>query len=152
MSPNTLSAIEVRELKLHPELIQELKDEAIAEIEQLKRMGREALRARFFDKKAMEGTSAKEIASILKLLTEMSEPNNTQEPQANRNTKNDYIDAISSWNEDGFGAGKNSAPEITEGLEVAARENSPHGAKNGQISGENAEANPNRENDKSQFV
>ena len=174
MSPNTLSAIEVRELKLHPELIQELQDEAMAEIEQLKRMGREALRARFFDKKAMEGTSAKEIASILKLLTEMSD---TQEPQqsnqANRNTKNDYIDAISSWNEDGFGLGKNSAPEITEGLEVAARENSPHGAKNGQISGENgqisakngqisgengqisgenAEANPNRENDKSQFV
>ena len=53
MSPNTLSAIEVRELRIHPERVEKLKEEANAEIEQLKRMGREALRARFFDKNAI---------------------------------------------------------------------------------------------------
>ena len=126
MSPNTLSAIEVRELKLHPELVQKLQAEAMAEIEQLKRVGREALRARFFDKKAMDDISAKEIASILKLLTEMSDQENTKGSEANRNTQNDYIDAISSWNEsDGFGREKKFAPETVEGLEVAAPGKAP---------------------------
>lgn len=113
MSPNTLSAIEVREMRQHPERIVALQTEARAEIEQLKRMGREALRARFFDKEAMEKTSAKEIASILKLLDDMSECTNAE---SNRNANesangNDYIDAIASWSEDGFGREKIPAPQ-----------------------------------------
>ena len=124
MSPNTLSAIEVRELRMHPERTEKLREEATAEIEQLKRMGREALRARFFDKKAMEKTSAKEIATILKILDEMKTYNASTANGANRNTEdNAYIEAISSWSDNGFEQGKNSAPETENRLEVAARKN-----------------------------
>ena len=72
MSPNTLSAIEVRELRLNPKRIASLKAEAQAEIEQLKRIGREALRARFFDENALDKVGIKELASTLKILDEMS--------------------------------------------------------------------------------
>jgi hypothetical protein len=72
MSPNTLSAIEVRELRLHPEYVKALQEESKAEIEQLKRLGLEAMRARFFDKKAMSKTGLKDIATCVKLLNEMS--------------------------------------------------------------------------------
>jgi len=112
MSPNTLSAIEVRELRMHPERVQKLKEEANAEIEQLKRMGREALRARFFDKNAMLKTSAKEIASILKILDEMSNDSVPPSTSTNRNTdENEYVDAIAEWSDDGFGREKIPAPQ-----------------------------------------
>ena len=120
MSPNTLSAIEVRELRINPERVKQLKAEANAEIEQLKRMGREALRARFFDKNAMARTSTKEIASILKILDEMNN-DTVPDTNTNRNTgENEYIDTISEWQEDGFGREKISAPETDNRKEVAA--------------------------------
>ena len=123
MSPNTLSAIEVRELRMHPERVQKLKEEANAEIEQLKRMGREALRARFFDKNAMLKTSAKEIASILKILDEMSNDSVPPSTSTNRNTdENEYVDAIAERYDDGFGREKISAPETDNRKEVAAPE------------------------------
>lgn len=130
MSPNTLAAIEARELRIHPERIAELQAEATAEIAQLKRIGREELRARFFDKEAMKNISAKEIASILKTLEDMS-VNYVQKPkESNRNAEtNDYIEAIATWSEDGFGGEKNSAPGSLEGLEVEARKNDETGAK-----------------------
>lgn len=130
MSPNTLSAIEVRELRLHPERVEELKRESAAEIEQLKRVGREALRARFFDNDAVKKIPAKEIALILKLLDEMSERNRPEAPQnPNRNTENnDYIDAMSSWQEDGFGREKNSAPETVDANNDAAPKNERNAA------------------------
>lgn len=121
MSPNTLSAIEVRELRINPERVKQLKAEANAEIEQLKRMGREALRARFFDKNAMLKTSAKEIASILKILDELSNDSVPPSTSTNRNTdENEYVDAIAEWQEDGFEREKISAPETTNRQEAAA--------------------------------
>lgn len=110
MSPNTLSAIEAREIKLHPESIEALKLEAQAELEQLKRLGREALRARFFDKKGLEDTSLKELASTLKILDEMSKENAV--PESNRNAENsggnEYFEIIES---NGFGEKEFPAPE-----------------------------------------
>lgn len=132
MSPNTLAAIEAREIKLHPESIEALQREARAEIEQLKRMGREALRARFFDKKRLEDTSLKELASTLKLLDDMSVAHRVPEP--NRNTEktedNEYIDVLES---DGFGREKISAPQ--SGYELAAPGERPEGGESGGESG-----------------
>ncbi len=119
MSPNTLSAIEAREIRLHPESIKALRIEAQAELEQLKRLGREALRARFFDKKGLEDTSLKELASTLKLLDEMSKENTIQE--ANRNTEksenNEYYEIIE---ENRFGGEKILAPQTEPRNELAA--------------------------------
>lgn len=130
MSPNTLSAIEVRELRMNPKRVENLKKEAEAEIEQIKRMGREALRARFFDKTAMDKTSTKDIASILKIMNDMT--NGTgQNNNTNRNEEeNEYIEAIAEWTEDGFGKEKNSAPEINDRLEVEAPKIHPSADKN----------------------
>lgn len=142
MSPNTLSAIEVRELRLHPERIAELQEEAKAEIAQLKRMGREALRARFFDKNAVDKISAKELASILKLLEDMSTTNSTQNTteNANRNTEqNDYIDVVAEWTENRFGREKNSAPGKHDRLEDEARQNGESAQKT-DMKGESADA------------
>ena len=131
MSPNTLSAIEVRELRLHPEQIESLKSEANAELEQLKRIGREALRARFFDEKALEKVGIRELASTLKILDEIS-VETVGNKNGNRNTNsepNEYIEAIGSWEDDGFGREKNSAPENADSLEDAALRERPEAAE-----------------------
>ena len=115
MSPNTLSAIEVRELRLHPELVQKLQEESKAEIAQLKRLGLEAMRARFFDKDAMSKTSIKDIASALKTLNDLSgDELKPQSPESNRNTDNDYIDLIDENSPYGLSREKNSAPETVD--------------------------------------
>ena len=115
MSPNTLSAIEVRELRLHPELINKLRAEAAAEITQLKRLGLEAMRARFFDPKAMSKTSIKDIASTLKTLTELSGDIQPDMPESNRNTQeNDYLDVLDVDEPNGLSREKNSAPETED--------------------------------------
>lgn len=142
MSPNTLSAIEVRELRLHPEYVKALQEESKAEIEQLKRLGLEAMRARFFDKNAMSKTGLKDIATCVKLLNEMSSSPVQGEPQnTNRNTDNDYIDLIDK-NSPYYGLcrGKSSAPETADCLEVEAlgeQRNTPYnGTNRGESSGE----------------
>lgn len=115
MSPNTLSAIEVRELRLHPELVQKLQEESKAEIAQLKRLGLEAMRARFFDKDAMSKTSIKDIASALKTLNDLSgDELKPQSPESNRNTDNDYIDLIDEHSPYGLSREKISAPETVD--------------------------------------
>ena len=131
MSPNTLSAIEVREIRLNPERIASLKAEANAELEQLKRIGREALRARFFDEKALEKIGIKELASTLKILDEMS-VETEENKNGNRNIEsepNEYIETIGSWKDDGsgFGREKISAPENSDCLEDAALRERPAG-------------------------
>lgn len=122
MSPNTLSAIETREIRLHPESVEALKDEAKAELEQLKRLGRQALRERFFDKKELERTSLKELASTLKLIDEMSKECYVKSTNRNTkdNTENEYIEIIEN---NGFGGEKNSAQQTGDRNEIAAPEN-----------------------------
>lgn len=115
MSPNTLSAIEVRELRLHPELINKLRTEAAAEITQLKRLGLEAMRARFFDQKAMSKTSLKDIVSTLKTLAELSGDIQPDVPESNRNTQdNDYLDVLDVDEPNGLSREKISAPEMVD--------------------------------------
>lgn len=132
MSPNTLSAIEVRELRLHPELVKKLQQEAKAEIVQIMRMGREELRARFFDKDAIAKTSTKDIATIIKILDDMESKKGIDETEPNRNTGNDYIDAIWQESDDGFKRGKKSAPENLNANKDAAPKNAPGCAESGR--------------------
>ena len=138
MSPNTLSAIEVRELRLHPEYVRALQEESKAEIEQLKRLGLEAMRARFFDQKAMSKTGLKDIASCIKLLNEMSgTPVQGESQEANRNTDNEYIELVDK-NSPYYGllGKKISAPETVDCLEVAAPGEQRNGQRNGTNRGE----------------
>lgn len=137
MSPNTLSAIEVRELRLHPELINKLRAEAAAEITQLKRLGLEAMRARFFDKKAMSKTSIKDIASALKTLKELSDDEvKPQSQESNRNTENDYIDLIDENSPYGLSREKISAPETVDCNYDVARDERRIMPGNAQLDGE----------------
>lgn len=136
MSPNTLSAIEVRELRLHPELINKLRAEAAAEITQLKRLGLEAMRARFFDPKAMSKTSIKDIASTLKTLAELSGDIQPDVPESNRNTENDYIDLIDENSPYGLSREKISAPETVDCNYDVARDERRIMPGNAQLDGE----------------
>ena len=140
MSPNTLSAIEVRELRLHPELIKKLRAEAAAEITQLKRLGLEAMRARFFDQKAMSKTSIKDIASTLKTLEELSGDIQPNVPESNRNTQeNEYLDIIDvdePNGENGLSREKISAPEMVDCQYDAALDEQRIEPQNGESNGE----------------
>lgn len=137
MSPNTLSAIEVRELRMHPEIVQKLQEESKAEIAQLKRLGLEAMRARFFDEKAMSKTSIKDIASALKTLKELSDDEvKPQSQESNRNTENDYIDLIDENSPYGLSREKISAPETVDCNYDVARDERRIMPGNAQLDGE----------------
>lgn len=153
MSPNTLSAIEVRELRLHPELIKKLRVEAAAEITQLKRLGLEAMRARFFDQKAMSKTSIKDIVSTLKTLAELSGDIQPDVPESNRNTQeNEYLDILDVDEPNGLSREKISAPEMVDCNYDAALDEQRIEPQNGESNGESgnqesqfATGNPNAE-------
>ena len=157
MSPNTLSAIEVRELRLHPEYVRALQEESKAEIEQLKRLGLEAMRARFFDQKAMSKTGLKDIATCVKLLNEMSSsPVQGESQEANRNTDNEYIELVDK-NSPYYGllGKKISAPETVDCLEVEApgeQSNTPCNGTNRDESGNESSAVENGENEMNPLI
>jgi len=113
MSMNTLAAIEARELRLHPERVEELRMEERVEAAQLRRMCREEIRARLFDENALADIPLGELTKLIKAL----EVPDAAEPGAKRDRRadepNDYVEAMAEWG-DGFRGGENPAPGKAE--------------------------------------
>lgn len=130
MSPNSLAAIERREMRLNPAKVDEMRSEERIEAAQLRRMCREEIRARFLDETAMQDTSLKELTSLLKTLNDMdAERTATAEPNRNAEEGNDYVTVVAEW-QDGFTAEENSAGGSPRG-EPVSRESTTEGADDG---------------------
>lgn len=160
MSPNTLAAIERREMRINPRRVEQMKAEEKTELKQLKRMCRAEIRARFLDEKSLKETSLKEMTALLKSLDDM-DANGEESPKTNRSTDddNDYISVVADWS-DGFGAEENSASGLQRGETVDCENNASQqnraqgdgesamdGSAVGERIGSNEEADANRSND-----
>lgn len=113
MSMNTLAAIEAREMRLHPERVEELRVEERIEAAQLRRMCREEIRARLFDEKALADIPLGELTKLMKSLDapEAAEPG--AKPDRRAEEPNEYVEAVSEWG-DGFRGAENPAGENAE--------------------------------------
>lgn len=118
MSPNTLAAIERREMRENPKRIAQMQAEAKTELKQLKRMCRAEIRARFLDEKTMSELPLKDITALLKTLEEMDEDAKSEVGKTNRSESeaNEYISVVAEWS-DGLGEGKNSAGKSNESMQ-----------------------------------
>ncbi len=138
MSPNTLAAIERREMRINPERLAQMRTEEKTELKQLKRMCRAEIRARFLDEKSLKEVSLKEMTALLKSLDDM-DADNEESPKTNRSTgdDNDYISVVAEWS-DGFGAEENSAGGLQRGETVGCENNACETVG----SGDRADGNP----------